>query len=200
MKAPKSWSEVTLDQYYNLCEAIAMDWETNTDLSIAMLSALSGVSIKALNEDVSTKDLAKGIKSIAFIGDGKPKGTPRPFLKVGKRRFEVDLILRESAASSFISLSDYANDKDKVNKNLHNVMAVFCYEKNWFGFRKKRTASSQKEIAEFFKKNMTMDKAFIYSGFFLTSFQALYKAMLGYSELKRMEAMKILKKEIDHNS
>jgi hypothetical protein len=198
MKTPKSWADVTIAQYYNLTEAISMDWETDTDKAIAMLSALSGISIKALNEDVSVEDLKKAIKNIVFIGEGKPKGTPRPYLKVGKRRFEVDLILRESAASSFISLSELS--KENANLNIHSIMAVFCYEKNWIGFRKKKTASSEKEIAEYFKANMTMDKAFIYSGFFLRSFQALYKAMLGYSELKNREAMKMLKKEIALNS
>ena len=201
MKAtyPKKWSDVTLDQYYNLCEAISMDWDNDTDRALAMLSALSGVSIKALNEEVSTTDLIKAISDIAFIGEGKPKGSPSPTLKVGNRKFIVDLILRESSASSFISLSEYAKDSETAKVNIHNVMSVFCYEANWWGGRKKRTIQTQKEIAEYFKHNMTMDKAFIYSGFFLTSFQALYKAMLGYSELKQKEAMKLLKKEIARN-
>lgn len=193
---PKSWFDVSINQYYNLCEAIAMDWETDTDKAIAMLSALSGVSIKSLNEDVPLTTLKKAITDISFIGDPKPKGVPRPYLRVGLRRFEVDLILRDSSASSFISLSDCTKDKETTNKNLHNVMAVFCHEVNWLGFRKKRTASSQKEIAEYLKNNMTMDKAFVYGGFFLKSWQGLSSATLAYLNKNNRKMMREMAKRL----
>ena len=178
MKAPKSWSEVTIAQYYNLCEAISMDWETVEDKAVAMLSALSGVSILELNEVVPLPELKEAIKGIAFIGENRTTGTPRPVLWVGTRKFEIDLMIRNSTASSFISLSDLTKDKEVAKTNLHSIMAVFAYEVNWFNIRKKRTAASQKEIAEYFKENLTMDKAFIYSGFFLRSWENLSKAML----------------------
>ena len=195
MKTPSKWSEVTLDQYYTLTEAIAMDWETDTDRAVAMLSALSGISIKHLTEEVDTKELIKAIHAIKFIGDEKVTGHPSPSLKVGKRRFEVDLLIRDSTASSFISLTEYTKTSEIAKVNIHNLMAVFCFEVNWFGFRKKRTAKSQKEIAEYFKANLTMDKAFIYSGFFLRSWRALSKVMLSYSDLQMKKAMKIIAKE-----
>lgn len=196
MKTPKDWSQVTIAQYYNLVEAIDMDWNDDTERAVAMLSALSSISIKQLMEEVPAKALIKAIAEIKFIGDDRIKGVfPRPSLRVKGRRFEVDLLIRESSASSFISLTEVAKTQEIAKVNIHNVMAVFCYEVNWFGFRKKRTASSQKEIAEFLKNNLTMDKAFVYSGFFLRSWKALSKAMLSYSESQIRKAMKIVKKE-----
>ena len=195
MKTPSKWSEVTLDQYYNLTEAISMDWDNDTDRAVAMLSALSGISIKHLTEEVDTKELIKAIHAIKFIGEETVKGTPSPSLRIGLRRFEVDLLIRDSTASSFISLTEYTKTTEIAKINIHNLMAIFCFEVNWFGFRKKRTAKSQKEIAEYFKANLTMDKAFIYSGFFLRSWKALSKAMLSYSDLKMKRAMKIVAKE-----
>lgn len=180
MKAPKNWSEVTIAQYYNLCEAISMDWETNEDKAVAMLSALSGVSILELNEVVPLPELKEAIKGIAFIGEDRTDGKVKPILWVGTRKFEIDLMIRESTASSFISLADLTKDKETSKTNLHSIMAVFAYEVNWFNRRKKRTAASQKEIAEYFRENLTMDKAFIYSGFFLRSWENLSKVMLDY--------------------
>ena len=195
MKTPKSWADVTIAQYYNLCEAIEMDWADDTDKAVAMLSALSGISIKQLMEETDTKDLMRYINDIKFIGDDKVKGHPSPKLRVGRRKFIVDLMIRDSTASSFISLTELSKTNEIAKVNIHSIMAVFAYEVNWFGLRKKRTAQSQREIAEYFKENMTMDKAFIYSGFFLRSWNNLSRAMLSYSELKRRKAMKILAKE-----
>ncbi len=195
MKTPKSWEQVTIAQYYNLIEALDMDWETDTDKAVAMLSALSGISIKQLMEETPSKQLIKAINDIKFIGDDKVKGIPRPKLIVGRRKFIVDILIRESSASSFISLTELTKTNDIAKINIHNIMAVFCYEVNWFGIRKKRTAKSQQEIAEYFKANLTMDKAFVYSGFFLKSWKALSKAMLSYSDSQIQKAMKILKKE-----
>ncbi len=62
-------------------------------------------------------------------------------------------------------------------------------------YKKERTAKSQKEIAEYLKANLTMDKAFVYSGFFLRSWKALSKAMLIYSDLKMKKAMRMVAKE-----
>ena len=199
MKSPKAWSEVTISQHYNLCEAIAMDWETDTDRAIAMVSALSGISIVDLNEKTPLPELKKAIQGISFIGDPKVKGRPSPTFRIGTRRFEVDLILKESSASSFISLADCTKTAEVAKVNIHNVIAVFSYELNWFGFRKKRTAKSQKEIAEFFKNNLTMDKAFIYSGFFLKSWKGLQEATLVYLNGMNRKMMKEVSKIIEQD-
>lgn len=195
MNTPKSWADVKVNQYYNLVEALEMDWTDDAKKAVAMLSALSGISIKQLMEEVPTKKLIQYINDISFIGNDKVKGNPLPVIWVGKRRFQVDLLIRESTASSFISMTELCKNHQTTKTNIHNVMAVFCFETNWLGFRKKRTAKSQKEIAEYFKNNLTMDRAFIYSGFFLRSWTALSKAMLTYSDQQIKKAAKILKKE-----
>jgi hypothetical protein len=196
MKAtPKDWSDVTIAQYYNLCEAIEMDWNDDTDKAIAMLSALSGIPIKVLNEEIPAKKLIKAINDIKFITEAKPKGYAKSILRIGRRRFRVDLMIKNSTASNFISLTEYTKSNDVAKINIHNIMSIFCHEINWFGFKKKRTVHSQREIAEYLKANLTMDKAFIYSGFFLKSWKALSKAMLDYSELQIKKAMKIVAKE-----
>ena len=195
VKPPKSWADVTIAQYYNLCEAIEMDWADDTDKAVAMLSALSGISIKQLMEETDTKDLLRYINDIKFIGSDKVAGHPSPSLRVGRRKFIVDLMIRDSTASSFISLTELSKTNEIAKVNIHSIMAVFAYEVNWFGLRKKRTAQSQREIAEYFKANLTMDKAFIYSGFFLRSWNNLSKAMLSYSASMNRKAMKILLKE-----
>lgn len=153
-----------------------MDWEDDTQKVIAMLSALTNTSIKDINNEVGVSDLRRYIKRIAFISTKRKEFIPRPTIRIGKKRFNVDLIIKSSAASSFIDLSELVKTKELANLNTHRVLAIFFHEVNWFGFRKKRSIQSQKDIENYLLENCTMDIAFGYSAFFLTSWLNLSKA------------------------
>ena len=200
LNVPSGWDEVTIKQYYNLCEAMDMDWEDDTQKVIAMLSALSNVSIKDINEKVSVGDLKTYIKRISFIAGKVKESVPRPSVRVGKKRFNVDLILRDSAASSFISLSELVKTKEIANTNIHRVLAIFFHEVNWFGRRKARTVQSQKDIEAYLLEHCTMDVAFTYSGFFLTSWKNLSKATEDYLKRQLAKMAKELRKEVSRVS
>lgn len=193
MKNPKSWSDVSLKQYYDLLEVIALEM-SEEDKAINMLSALSGMDVDYLTSKLDVKDLAKAIGDLKFIGDTKPVGTVKPTLRVGKRKFAFDLMLRGAAASSFISLSEYTKTSESSKKNIHNIIAIFCYELNFWGVRKKRTVQSQREIAEYLKENMNMNDAFIYRDFFLLSYKTLLASTKDYLASEQMKILKKLKK------
>lgn len=190
MKNPKSWADVKLKQYYDLLDVLAIEM-SEEDKAINMLSALSGISIKELEYHTDIKDLAKAISDLKFIGDTKAIGTVKPTLKVGNRKFAFDLMLRGGAASSFISLSEYTKTAESSKKNIHNIIAIFCYELNFWGVRKKRTVQSQREIAEYLREHMNMNDAFIYRDFFLLSYKTLLASTKDYLD---SEQKKILKK------
>lgn len=195
MKAPKSWSEITLNQYYNLLDVLDLPL-SNEDKAIAMLSALTDIPIETLTNDIPAKELAVAISGLKFIEITETKGTAKAFFKLKGRSFDFDLILKDSNASSFISLSENTKTPEISNKNIHNVLAIFCHETNFFGFRKKRTVNSQKEIAEFLKNNMNMNDAFLYSSFFLSSRKSLLKSTLDYLDKTNKKILKDLKKEM----
>lgn len=196
MKAPTSWSDITLKQYYNLLDVLELQLP-DEDKAIAILSALTGLKIEYLTTKVGVKDLAKAISDLKFIESTKTTGFAKAFFKLKGRTFDFDLILRDSNASSFISLSEHTKTSEISNKNIHNVLAIFCHETNFFGFRKKRTVNSQKEIAEFLKENMNMNDAFLYSSFFLSSRKKLLKSTLDYLDKTNKKVLKDLKKEMN---
>lgn len=200
LNVPEGWHEVTIKQYYNLCEAMDMDWEDDTQKVIAYLSALSNVSIKDINSQVGVVELRKAIRKISFITSTKTNVIPSATCKVGRKRFEVDLILKTSAASSFIDLSELVKTKEMANTNIHRVLAVFFYELNWLRFRKKRSIQSQKDIEAYLLENCTMDKAFAYSGFFLTSYTRLLKATEVFLKRETAKIVKEVAKQVDQVS
>ena len=194
MKVPKSWKEVPLERYYNLLEVIDMEWEDDTEKVVAMVSALADVPLKDLTDKVDIKVLKQAIIDISFVGGKKPSYPCGLYLKCGGKGFEVDLKIKDSSAGSFISLSEFTKDPNTAKNNIHSIMAIYTYELNMFGFRKKRTVQSEKDIAEHLKKHLTMDKAFAYSGFFLTSYNRLLKATQDYLRSEQMKTLKEIQK------
>ena len=195
MKVPKTWAGVSVRQYYNLIDAIELPL-SNEDKAIACVSALTDVSIEDLQNNIPIDELTKAIAQIGFISNSKGIGTPKSILKLGGKKIGFDMILRDSNASSFISLSELTKTPEASKKNIHNIIAIFCYELNWIGVRKKRTINSQKEIAELLKERMNMNDAFLYRDFFLSSYNNLLKGTLDYLARKHQKIRKELKKQI----
>ena len=192
---PSKWSDITIKQFYNLREAMGMDWTDDTERVVAYLSALTNKPMTYFTDEISVVQLRNAIGKIQFLTRPKPEIKIRPTYKIGKKKFVVDLVLRDSSASQFIDLSTLAKEKDNVR--YEDVLAVFFYEANWLGLRKKRTLNSQKEVAEYLLNNCTMDIVFAYSGFFLRSYQRLLKGTKDYLELKNKKIQKELRKVLD---
>lgn len=195
MKYPTKWGDVTLKQYYDLIDALENEAPNEEVKALTILSAVTGISCEDLESKVSAKEIVKALNSLKFINT-EVKERPKATIRVKGRRFLFDMVLRDSLAGSFIDISTYTKDAKTAKKNIHNVIAIFAHEVNWFGFRKKRSIKDQQEIAEFFKENLTMDYAFGYSSFFLTSWQRLQKATLIYLEKEKKKILRTLKKEL----
>lgn len=193
MKVPQSWKEVSIEQYYNLLDTMELPL-SDEDKALAMLSALTDKPIEYLTDSIGITELMQSINCLKFIGDTEVRAKAKPQFKCGGKKFSFDLVLKDSNASSFISLSEQIKDPIKSKKNVHNVISIFCHELNWFGIKKKRTVTSQKEIAEFLKKNMNMHDAFTYRDFFLRSYKVLSKATLNYLDKQNQKILKELKK------
>lgn len=197
MKIPKSWSEVSISKFNELHEVLGLTFPNNEVKVLTILSALCDCSIEYLESKMDVTKLSKAIADITFISKPPVKVKPMPTIKVGGKRFVFDMILKDSLASSFIDLSEYAKNEKTAKENLHNVIAIFCYEVNWFGFKKKKTVQDTKRIAEFIKENMSIDVALGYTGFFLTSYHNLLRGTVTYSEKATKKAMKIAKKSLN---
>jgi len=199
METPKDWKDITVAQYYNLLEAIEMDFDDDLDKSVAMLSALTNISIKDLEEKIPIRELTRGLKEIAFIGKGKPEVNLTPRIKLNGKKYEFDMILRDSVAGSFIDLAELAKEP---KRNMHKVLAIFLHELDWKGSRKPKTIKDQIQMANIIEQNLTMDLAFGYSDFFLNSWERLQQGTLDYLEKQKKKSQKILKRELMelHNS
>lgn len=197
MRYPLDWSDVTIKQYYDLLDVLKIDSDDESK-SLLILSSLTGITVEDLESKHPVKDVKAAIQAMAFVGK-KSKYSPKVILRLKRRKFQFNFNLKEALAGSFISLSDYCKN-DKANENIHNVLAIFCDELNFWGFKKKKTIVTQKEIAEYFLNNLTMDKAFAYSDFFLSNYNRLLKATRDYLIRKKRKIQRQLLKMADQVS
>lgn len=197
MNVPSKYGAITLEQYYRLLFVLGEKYADDQERIIAILSALTDKPKDFFTDTLSVKDLKKAIKSLSFIGQPIEKVKPRPSIKINGRRFHVDLILKESIASTFIDISEVCKNTDELPYNYHKVLAIFFHEVNWLGFKKKRTVKTQNEIADFLLKNCTIDVAAGYGSFFLTSCLALSRATNAYLDLQIKATNKRIKKALN---
>lgn len=207
MKLPKSWGEITLNQYIQIVEVSAIDMD-ELDKHVKILSILSGQDEDSILS-ISLPELKEAIRQVQFIYSlPKPKGI-KTSLRIGLNRFEVNIDLKKLSAGEYIDLAELTKDKQAVTSNLHKIIAIFLKPVNWFGFSQKKyytknqegdliqTLKSRNRTEKLLKDNLMMDEVISLSGFFLNNWDILMKATLRYSEKQNKKMAKNLNKLIE---
>jgi len=199
MKLPKSWADVTIKNYILIQELIKKNNTDKIEESIELLSILTGET-QSYFENLDIEELKGLIYSIKFINSPDvPKRLVTTFRVKGKR-FDVSLYLNKLKAGQYTMLMDLCKDQNKINENLHQIMAVLCVpRKNWF-IAGQWDGSKHIELSEFLKENMTMEKVFPLSVFFLRTLEKSMEVMQTYLTQKMKELQKMLKKEAEELS
>jgi len=199
MRVPDKWSEVSLKQYIEITDVVAIDMD-ELDKQVKILSILT-----KLDEDTVTAlaipRLKEAIRACAFIY-GKPELKPtEDFIKIGGKRFRINKMLNTLSGAEYIDMTSLVKDPKQITANLPKIIAIFLHPVNIFGFKKGKyydkgfqTLESRMATAKLIEDHLMMDKVMNLSGFFLRNWEALTKATLRYSDLQTMKARKNLKK------
>jgi len=179
------WKDITIKQFQDLCKEIDEDYSDDLERSIGILASLTGKSIAYYTEDIPINTLREKLKGLEFIKKSAPKLKLYSKVRVGKKLFRFNLNMRTISASQYIDLTELVKDREKINDNLHTILAVVCDEINWIGFKKKTTIIQR---AEYLREYFTMPRVFSLSGFFLSNYQKLIRSTNAYleSEMKKM--------------
>jgi len=202
MKLPTKWSEVSLKKYIQITELSEIDMD-ELDRHAKVLSILSGESEdKILSMSVTA--LKQCITATTFIYTLPEGGAIKQFIKLSGKRFKVNTKLNTISAGEYIDLSNYTKDKETVNQNLHNILAIFFVPVNVFGNKRNKyyqdgvlKLEQRNKNAEIIKENIMMSDVFSLSGFFLKLYESLMEATVNYSMLKAKEANRKLKQQMD---
>lgn len=205
MKLPKSWKEVPLKKYIEISEVSLVDMD-EIDKAVKLLSILSGKTTDEI-EGLDIQLIAKYTKQISFIyTQHVGKGVPTHVWLKGRKYF-INNDLKKLTGAEYIDFTSMCKDKNDINANINQILAIFFKPVNWFGFRKQgcykksvngewiQTLDSRVETAKLLME-LPSSTAMELSGFFFRSWENLTKATKNYLKLQHLKTLNTLKKEM----
>lgn len=136
MKLPKSWNEVSIEQFIEIYDIAQDESIEPIDKSIRIFSILSGLTIEQV-ENLTLDDWVSFQKDIKFINDF-PKATYPKSFKLKGFIWKPKTDIRNLTAGEYISSVELTKDKENIIINTPGLAALYLQPyKGWWIFKKK---------------------------------------------------------------
>lgn len=136
MRLPKSWNEVSIEQFIEVYDIAQDESIEPLDKSIRIFSILSGLSIEQV-EDLTLDEWTGYQRQITFINDF-PKATYPKSFKLAGYTWKPTLDIRKITAGEYISSMELTKEKENIIINTPGLAALYLTPyKGWWLFKKK---------------------------------------------------------------
>jgi len=136
MRLPKSWNEVSIEQFIEVYDIAQDESIEPIDKSIRIFSILSGLSIDQV-EDLTLDEWTQYQQQIKFINDF-PKATYPKSFKLEGYIWKPTLDVRKITAGEYISSIELTKDRENIIINTPKLAALYLTPyKGWWIFKKK---------------------------------------------------------------
>ena len=190
IEVPTSWESVTLKQYQAINALFKESKDKGEGLEgndkelhdfnteCALISLLTGTDmdeILSLNRSAHNRIMNElGFLSQPVVGTVKTK------VKVNGHRYYFEKEAKKINSGQWVSLMHFLKDEDKIDENLHNLLACFAYRYKWF--RAKYNGKIHEDVAKDMQElPITVVKPL--TDFFLQSYLKSATRTLRYSEI-----------------
>lgn len=183
-----NYNDLTIEKFYELKDIDTSEGELDTIIqAIAVLSDMDDDDVMNL----PLPEFNERSKKLAFI-----KTQPQLMKKlpdkivINNKKYNILKDASKMKAGQYIDYKSYAKDFDSINKNLALILTTIVIPEN----KTYGEGYDTVELAEEFKKNVSIVMALSISNFFFRKFQSFSNNMLIYSELVMR---KMIRKEKD---
>lgn len=182
MKLPKSWGEVTIEQYLKV-HTIVKTIADPIERGIHIIAALSGSTFKEV-EQLKVAQLNGYVAQLHFLSELPTERLPLQF-KLGGKRYKALIFQHEMTAAQFIDYSSVcrqAQSPEDLVYQMHKLLGCFCIpgkRKFWLAPYTYIYDGYDKE-AELFYKRMPMTIAYPFYIFFCNVWLSLLPPMEDY--------------------
>lgn len=176
-----NWSNVTLNQFLELPQILALEDDTDRMLSLAELFFGEGVT------DLPIPEFNKKMKELEFLKTEVPNNHIVNKININGKVYVIDALLGNMSTAQYIDFTHYL--KEGTKKNLDKILAVFFIPKG----HKYNDGYDMEEVI----KDMgylPVDIALSESFFFNRQFLKFTQIFQSYSA-KRVKKLKLPKKE-----
>ena len=193
MKLPKNWKDITLGQYVDLLPSAFKDMNDIEKIihSLSILTSQRKAKIRGLSID-KTKELNK---KLSFLEE-MPTGKPVDKFKLNGVWYRVEPNANKMSAGSYITtmhiFQDLDKDPEKIEKNLHIILAQVVQPIKRKGFKWVNYEIDRMKIAEDFYNDLSMQVAYPICVFFCHLSKHLIPIIEDYSTKTLKRTMKEL--------
>lgn len=179
------WKTLTVGQWQMLQEVQDLEgW----DLMRSVTAIIDGGYSKV--DQYSLPDLRKRYEEIVKQLNEEPFKPFKNFIKVKGKRYWLNRFFEDISTAQFVEISEWTSDSDKINQNLHLIVASLMREITPFFTPKKYDGDKHTERAKAVKESMLAVEALGLSAFFLGSWMLLLEdlpSFLNQEQKKRMQ-------------
>lgn len=186
------WKTLTVGQWQMLQEVQDLEgW----DLMRSVTAIVDGGYSKV--DQYSLPDLRKRYESIVTQLNEEPFKPFKNFVKVKGKRYWINRFFEDISTAQFVEISEWTSDQEKINENLHLIVASLMRELTFFFTPKKYDGSKHQERAKDVKESMLAVEALGLSAFFLANWMLLLSDSPRFLSQVQMQAIQDLTKEPD---
>lgn len=128
MDLPKSWGDITVEQYYKLF-TINNLFKNVVEKNIKILSLFTGQTEKEI-EELSVTYLFEQMKVLSFLNE-LPSEKITPYFELKKKKYKACIIFSDMKAGQFIDFSYCGQGctTDELPYHMHELLAAMCLTK-----------------------------------------------------------------------
>ena len=186
------WKTLTVGQWQMLQEVQDLDgW----DLMRSVTAIVDGGYSKV--DQYSLPDLRKRYEEIVRQLNEEPFKPFKNFVKIKGKRYWINRFFEDISTAQFVEISEWTSDSDKINQNLHLIVASLMRELTFFFTPKKYDGDKHLERSKLVKESMLAVEALGLSAFFLGSWILLLDDLPSYLSAENKKKMLDLIQEQD---
>ena len=158
------WRTLTVGQWQMIQEVQHLEgW----DLMRSVTAIVDGGYSKV--DQYSLPDLRKRYESIVNQLNEEPYKPFKNFVKVKGKRYWINRFFEDVCTAQFVEISEWTSDQEKINQNIHLIVASLMREVTPFWIAKRYDGNKHPERAKDVKESMLAVEALGLSAFFLGS-------------------------------
>lgn len=186
------WKTLTVGQWQMLQEVQHLEgW----DLMRSVTAVVDGGYSKV--DQYSLPDLRKRYEEIVKQLNEEPFKPFKNFVKVKGKRYWLNRFFEDISTAQFVEISEWTSDQDKINQNVHLIVASLMREITPFWVPKKYDGNKHTERAKAVKESMLAVEALGLSAFFLGNWMLLLSDSPRFLSQIQRQAIQDLTREPD---
>lgn len=198
MRLPKSYKDITVEQYQEIREVLQKDSES-IDTWVRIVCILTNKQIEEI-ENLKADHLKWVFSQISWIRKPELKGRKRKYIFAGGRLYKACFYAQKLNTAQYVDLKSFLKEGD-ADKNLHKLLACVYLPLTWKGFdysgeKHVETASRLRKV----KMGRVYPTVFFYSKVWKNSIKAIQESGIKKAENLMLQSLEAILSEISESN